>query len=65
LLPELVALDGWGYPLLADQPVPANLLSRARRTVTDCPALALRLNRLDNAPAPAAPADGPLDRRSG
>jgi sulfoxide reductase heme-binding subunit YedZ len=65
LLPELVALDRWGYPLLADQPVPASLLSRARRTVTDCPALALRLNRLSDTAAPATPTDGPLDRRPG
>jgi methionine sulfoxide reductase heme-binding subunit len=43
LLPELITLDQWGYPLLADQPVPAALARRARRTVTDCPALALRL----------------------
>jgi methionine sulfoxide reductase heme-binding subunit len=47
LLPELVALDQWGYPLLADQPVPANLAGRARRTVTDCPALALSLTGTD------------------
>ena len=45
LLPELVALDQWGYPLLADIPVPVSLTGRARRTVTDCPALALRLTR--------------------
>ncbi len=58
LLPELVALDNWGYPLLADQPVPASLLSRARRTVTDCPALALRLTEADSArsPVPHGPA---------
>jgi methionine sulfoxide reductase heme-binding subunit len=43
LLPELVSLDQWGYPLLADQPVPASLARRARRAVTDCPALALKL----------------------
>ena len=45
LLPELVALDLWGYPLLADRPVPASLVRRTRRAVTDCPALALRLTR--------------------
>jgi len=45
LLPELVALDQWGYPVLADKPVPVSLARRARRTVTDCPALALRLTR--------------------
>ncbi len=47
LLPELIALDRWGYPLLADGPVPAHLAGRARRTVTDCPALALRLASAD------------------
>jgi methionine sulfoxide reductase heme-binding subunit len=45
LLPELVALDQWGYPLLADQLVPASLVRRTRRAVTDCPALALKLTR--------------------
>ena len=46
LLPELVALDEWGYPLLADGaagPVPPELSQRARRAVRDCPALALLL----------------------
>jgi ferredoxin len=43
LLPELVALDEWGYPLLAPGPVPAPLERAARRAVRDCPALALRL----------------------
>jgi ferredoxin len=43
LLPELVALDEWGYPLLAPGPVPAGLERAARRAVRDCPALALRL----------------------
>jgi sulfoxide reductase heme-binding subunit YedZ len=43
LLPELIILDQWGYPVLADTPVPASLAGRARRTVTDCPALALSL----------------------
>jgi methionine sulfoxide reductase heme-binding subunit len=62
LLPELVALDRWGYPLLADQTVPASLLSRARRTVTDCPALALKLT---TAAAPAERTDSPLDPRPG
>lgn len=62
LLPELIVLDRWGYPLLADQAVPASLLRRARRTVTDCPALALRLT--DAATSPAR-TDEPLDRRPG
>jgi len=45
LLPGLITLDQWGYPLITDEPVPAALASRARRSVTDCPALALRLAR--------------------
>jgi ferredoxin len=49
LLPELVALDRWGYPLLADQQVPASLMRRASRAVTDCPALALRLTTAEDA----------------
>jgi ferredoxin len=43
LLPELVTLDEWGFPIVADQPVPAGLARKARRAVTDCPALALKL----------------------
>lgn len=41
--PELVALDEWGYPILADGAVPANLSRHARRAVTLCPRLALTL----------------------
>jgi ferredoxin len=43
LLPELVTLDEWGYPLLAGGAVPPELARRARRAVRDCPALALFL----------------------
>ena len=43
LLPELVTLDEWGYPVVTDTPVPGRLVRAARRAVTDCPALALRL----------------------
>jgi ferredoxin len=45
LLPELVTLDEWGYPILSDRPVPRGLEREARRAVTDCPALALKLRR--------------------
>jgi ferredoxin len=44
LLPELISLDEWGYPVLAPGPVPAGLARRARRAVAACPALALALN---------------------
>jgi ferredoxin len=43
LLPELISLDEWGYPLIAG-PVPPGLVRQARKAVTDCPALALRLD---------------------
>lgn len=43
LLPELVSLDEWGYPVIAAGPVPRGLERHVRRAVTDCPALALRL----------------------
>ncbi len=43
LLPEAIRLDAWGYPVLAKDPLPDHLLPLARRTVTACPALALKL----------------------
>lgn len=45
LLPELVTLDEWGYPIVADPVVAAPLLSHARAAVRACPTLALRLVR--------------------
>ena len=43
LLPELITLDEWGYPIVAREPVPRALDKRVRRAVTDCPVLALKL----------------------
>jgi ferredoxin len=43
LLPELVSLDEWGYPLIAEGPVPRALIGHAQRAVTACPTLALSL----------------------
>ena len=43
LLPELVTLDEWGYPVIDPGPVPPVLDRDARRAVSACPALALRL----------------------
>jgi ferredoxin len=51
LLPELVSLDEWGYPILDLGPVPVALDRDARRAVAACPALALKLMRM---PEPAA-----------
>ncbi|SSC23001.1 Hypothetical protein KLENKIAIHU_1599, partial [Klenkia terrae] len=46
LLPEVVRLDEWGYPLLAPGDLPAGLHRPARRAVAACPARALLLDRL-------------------
>ena len=46
LFPERISLDDWGYPILDDTPLSDELLAHARRAVTNCPALALRLERL-------------------
>lgn len=50
LLPEMIRLDDWGYPIVDDATVPAGLLPMARRTLNACPALALRLEREPKAP---------------
>ena len=55
LLPELISLDEWGYPVIADQPVPPRLARQARRAVTDCPVLALRLTQVSAPPPPLRP----------
>ncbi len=44
LLPELITLDEWGYPVLAGQHVPPGLGREAQRAVASCPALALLLS---------------------
>lgn len=56
LLPELVTLDDWGYPIIkGGGDVPANLVGHARRAVDACPVLALRLARAPSlATAPVA-----------
>jgi ferredoxin len=43
LLPELIDLDEWGYPVLRPGPVPPELGKEARRAVAGCPAMAMRL----------------------
>jgi ferredoxin len=45
VLPELVTLDEWGYPMVAARPVPPELVAEARRAAAACPTLALRLMR--------------------
>jgi ferredoxin len=42
MLPEVVGLDQWGYPVV-HEPVTHDLLGMAKSTVKACPTLALRL----------------------
>jgi ferredoxin len=42
MLPELIALDDWGYPILTAPDVPEQLERLARAAVSACPTLALR-----------------------
>jgi ferredoxin len=44
LLPEHIALDEWGYPIVLSE-VPAARRRQARKAVAACPTLALRLER--------------------
>jgi ferredoxin len=44
LLPEIVELDDWGYPIVHAL-LPKKLLPMARRAVDVCPVLALRIRQ--------------------
>jgi ferredoxin len=50
LLPELIELDDWGYPIVRAGGVPDALLDHAKRAVAVCPVLALHLARVSTAP---------------
>ncbi len=41
LLPELIQLDEWGYPIVSDEAIPRGLEREARQAVSMCPRLAL------------------------
>lgn len=43
LLPELIDLDDWGYPIVKTSDIPLNLLDMARRAERICPTLALMI----------------------
>ena len=55
ILPEVITLDDWGYPIIRDADVPAGLVGEASEAVRLCPRLALRLD---------APHPGPAARRA-
>jgi len=41
LLPEVIELDRWGYPVVVSPAIPRSLLEYARRAARACPTLAL------------------------
>ena len=43
ILPEAISLDEWGYPIIDDRPLPAELMALAKRAVRDCPKRAITL----------------------
>jgi ferredoxin len=46
LLPEVIDLDDWGYPIISADGVAERLEPLARRAVAACPLLALRLEAI-------------------
>jgi ferredoxin len=54
LLPELIRLDDWGYPLLDPVSIPRHLEPHAHRAVTACPKLALLIQERLPAQQPTA-----------
>ncbi len=51
LLPELIQLDDWGYPIVSRDPVPRGLEGHARRAISACPTLALLMAEAEPAAA--------------
>ena len=46
LLPEIIELDPWGFPILASAAVPPGLVDHARRAAAACPTLALIVDKV-------------------
>ena len=44
LLPEMIRLDDWGYPILDETEVTPELIALARKAADACPTLALLLD---------------------
>jgi ferredoxin len=65
LLPELITLDEWGYPILRPGPVPGHLLGHARMAVDTCPVLALRLAAVERATIRSVGSDAPAGAGAG
>lgn len=65
LLPERIALDDWGYPIVDGRPLSADLIEHARRAVEACPTFALLMQSAGaplREPADASPPAPPTVR---
>ena len=51
VLPEMITLDDWGFPVIRAAEVPPGLLDEAAEAVRLCPRLALRLDHRAGAEA--------------
>jgi ferredoxin len=49
LVPEIVTLDEWGFPILETAELDDEILIHARRAARACPALALRVEKIGEA----------------
>jgi len=50
IVPELISLDDWGYPIVDQSPIDKeNLNQHAKRAVAACPRLALLLEEMAKA----------------
>jgi ferredoxin len=45
VLPEWISLDEWGYPIVDERPLPAELTAMAKRAADACPTFALLIER--------------------
>ena len=47
ILPELIRMDDWGYPIVAPGAIPEQLMPLSQRAVDNCPVLALALQGVE------------------
>jgi len=51
LLPELIRLDDWGYPIIDDALIDRALVPAVDRAIAACPTLALRIEHVQRSVA--------------
>jgi ferredoxin len=54
LLPEVLRMDPWGYPMVPAGALPSELVAHARRAAAACPTLALLIEKAPPENAPPA-----------